>query len=82
MPKASIGNYKGVMLCNRPNENGQQRRPEPSGPRPFKSRVDPKTQNPVGWNPCQKVFPKTKKKSRMIDGVLGRHKLFLKNLET
>jgi hypothetical protein len=52
LPKASIGNYKGVMLCNRPNENGQQRRPEPSGPRPFKSRVDPKTQNPVGWNPC------------------------------
>ena len=23
MPKASIGNYKGVMLCNRPNEFGQ-----------------------------------------------------------
>ena len=22
-PKASIGNYKGVMLCNRPNEFGQ-----------------------------------------------------------
>ena len=22
-PKASIGNYKGVMLCNRPNELGQ-----------------------------------------------------------
>ena len=22
MPKASIGNYKGVMLCNRPNEFG------------------------------------------------------------
>jgi len=21
-PKASIGNYKGVMLCNRPNELG------------------------------------------------------------
>ena len=27
-PKASIGNYKGVMLCNRPNELGQQRRGE------------------------------------------------------
>ena len=22
MPKSSIGNYKGVMLCNRPNEFG------------------------------------------------------------
>jgi len=52
MPKASIGNYKGVMLCNRPNEFGQQRRPEPTGPRPFNSRVDPKNANPTGWNPC------------------------------
>jgi len=22
IPKSSIGNYKGVMLCNRPNEFG------------------------------------------------------------
>lgn len=25
-PKASIGNYKGVMLCNRPNEFGNARK--------------------------------------------------------
>lgn len=43
MPKASIGSFKGVMLCNRPNEFGLQRRPEPTGPIPFKSRVDPKS---------------------------------------
>ena len=30
-PKASIGNYKGVMLCNRPNEFGQMKRPERTG---------------------------------------------------
>ena len=41
-PKASIGSFKGVMLCNRPNEFGLQRRPEPTGPIPFNSRVDPK----------------------------------------
>lgn len=52
MPKASIGSFKGVMLCNRPDENGQQARPEPAGPTPFRSRVDPKSQNPLGWNPC------------------------------
>lgn len=52
MPKASIGNYKGVMLCNRPNEFGQQRRPERTGPPQFYSRVDCKNANPVGWNPC------------------------------
>lgn len=81
MPKASIGNYKGVMLCNRPNEFGQQRRPEPTGPLPFKSRVDPKSANPIGWNPCPKVLPKSQKKRSVFSGVLQRHKNFLKHLE-
>lgn len=36
-PKASIGNYKGVMLCNRPNEFGQQKKADNSGNQPFKS---------------------------------------------
>jgi hypothetical protein len=80
-PKASIGNYKGVMLCNRPNEFGQQRRPEPSGPQPFKSRVMSKATNPTGWNPCEKVFPKSNKKKNLFANVLNRHKAFLKNLE-
>lgn len=80
-PKASIGNYKGVMLCNRPNEFGQQRRAEPTGPPPFRSRVDPKTMNPMGWNPCEKVFPRAKKKKDIFSGILNRHKEFLKNLE-
>jgi len=61
-PKASIGNYKGVMLCNRPNEFGQQRRPERTGQEPFKSRVDPK--EPIGWNPAMKLLARTSKKKR------------------
>ena len=81
MPKASIGNYKGVMLCNRPNEFGQQRRPEPTGPQPFKSRVMANTQNPVGWNPCERVFPKSNKRKNQFTNVLNRHKAYLKNLE-
>lgn len=52
MPKASIGNYKGVMLCNRPNEFGQQRKVEQTGPAQFYPRVDCKNSNPIGWNPC------------------------------
>ena len=59
-PKASIGNYKGVMLCNRPNEFGQQRKPDRSGNLPFNSRVNPL--EPVGWNPCAKLQPKVNKK--------------------
>jgi hypothetical protein len=56
----SIGNYKGVMLCNRPNEFGQQRGPERSSEVPFISRVDPK--EPVGWNPCLKLNTKASRK--------------------
>jgi len=81
VPKTSIGNYKGVMLCNRPNEFGQQRRPEITGPKPFNSRVDPKSANPVGWNPCSKLFPKSHKKNNVYQGILNRHKQFLRNLE-
>ena len=63
-PKASIGNYKGVMLCNRPNEFGQQRRVERSGVEPFNSRVDPKV--PIGWNPTMKLLPQVNKKKRKL----------------
>ena len=37
--------------------------------------------NPMGWNPCEKVFPKNSKKKDIFSGVLNRHKQFLKNLE-
>lgn len=78
-PKASIGNYKGVMLCNRPNEFGLQRRPERTGLEPFNSRVDPKL--PLGWNPAMKLQPRTKRKKADPNSILVRHKKFLKQLE-
>ena len=81
VPKASIASFKGVMLCNRPDEFGRPARPEPAGPIPFKSRVDPKSQNPLGWNPCARVFPRSQKKRSLFQGVLQRHKSFIKNLE-
>ena len=61
-PKASIGNYKGVMLCNRPGENGQPPRPDRGGLEPFNSRVDPK--HPMGWNPTAKLMPRQQRKKR------------------
>tara|TARA_B100000519_G_C13833233_1_gene245970 strand:- start:145 stop:468 length:324 start_codon:yes stop_codon:yes gene_type:complete len=79
--KASIGNYKGVMLCNRPNEFGQQRRAEATGPVPFNSRVVPKNMNPMGWNPCQKLFPKSRKKKSGYNAVLERHRQYIRALE-
>ena len=59
-PKASIGNYKGVMLCNRPNELGQQRKPDRGGMVPFNSRVTPG--EPLGWNPSKRVLPRGAKR--------------------
>ena len=60
MPKASIGNYKGVMLCNRPNEFGMAAKPERVGLEPFNSRVVPA--EPLGWNPAAKLQPRVAKK--------------------
>jgi len=60
LPKAAIGNYKGVMLCNRPNEFGQARKAERTGALPFNSRVNPP--EPVGWNPTQKLQAKGNRK--------------------
>ena len=78
-PKASIGNYKGVMLCNRPNELGQQRKPDRNGNLPFNSRVMP--EEPVGWNPTKKLLPKANKKRIDPNNALIKHRRFLKSLE-
>lgn len=78
-PKASIGNYKGVMLCNRPNELGQQRKPDRGDNLPFNSRVMP--EDPLGWNPTKKLFPKSIKKKIDPNNILLKHRRFLKGLE-
>lgn len=81
-PKASIGNYKGVMLCNRPNEVGGPRKADRTGPNvPFNSRVYP--EEPIGWNPTKKLVPRDGKKKKKIDpnNALLKHKRFLKGLE-
>ena len=59
LPKGSIGNYKGVMLCNRPDAFGGQRKVDRTGALPFSSRVDPKV--PIGWNPAPRLVAKVKK---------------------
>jgi hypothetical protein len=81
-PKASIGNYKGVMLCNRPNEIAGPRKADRSGPgAPFNSRVYP--EEPLGWNPTKKLVPRDVKRKKKIDpnNALLKHKRFLKTLE-
>jgi hypothetical protein len=48
MDPSGIGNFKGVMLCNRPNEI----KARDDSSLPFLNRVDPK--QPIGWNPTKK----------------------------
>jgi hypothetical protein len=81
-PKASIGNYKGVMLCNRPNEVGGPRKADRSGPDvPFNSRVI--NDEPLGWNPTKRLLPRDLKKKKKLDpnNALVKHRRFLKTLE-
>jgi len=88
-PKGSIGNYKGVMLCNRPVDNaggGREARPD----QPFVSRVVPPEQ--VGWNPTKKLMPRTSKRRSKLppiyftlvdpNSVLIKHRRFIKDLES
>ena len=63
LPIASVGNYKGVMLCNRPTEVGGTRKVENgSGVLPFNSRVQPEV--PTGWNPGIKLVAKRERKRK------------------
>ena len=71
-PESAVGNYKGIMLCNRPPEAGAPKQASTSGEVPFANRVNP--QVPLGWNPAIKKMARSKKKKANPDGVLSRHK--------
>jgi len=70
--KNNINNYKGVMLCTRPNENIGV-----SKEKPFISRVDPKDQ--LGVNPVKKV--QTHVVTKKPNPVLLRHRLWLNDFK-
>jgi hypothetical protein len=74
--KQSIGNYKGVMLCNRPNDPTEKLQRD--GPAPFISRVTVKEQ--LGINPANKPVV-TKEKPKQSPEILRRHKLWLSQLQ-
>ncbi|OMJ67499.1 hypothetical protein SteCoe_35323 [Stentor coeruleus] len=74
--KQSIGNYKGVMLCNRPNDPSDK--PQRDGPEPFISRVTVKEQ--LGINPPIKLIQTTQKPKRTLE-ILKRHKQWLSQLQ-
>jgi len=70
--KNNINNYKGVMLCTRPNENiGTVKE------RPFISRVDPKDN--LGVNPVRKMEVRSERKKP--NPVLLRHRQWLNDFK-
>jgi len=74
--KESIANYKGVMLCNRPNEPMSKPDNETTGP--FISRVTVPEQ--LGLNPT-KSFDGFKKQPKRKLEILKKHKLWLQQLQ-
>jgi len=70
--KSNINNYKGVMLCTRPNENIGV-----SKERTFVSRVDPKEK--LGLNPVKKIQKISPKKK--LNPVLQRHRVWLESFK-
>ena len=73
--KGSIGNYKGVMLCNRPPEAGAK--PANEGNKNFISRVTVK--EALGLNPTTQLPPRTRAPRRNLE-ILSRHKKWLADL--
>ena len=73
---SNIGNFKGVMLCNRPND--PPFKAQKDGPTPFISRVNPQAQ--LGLNPTFKLQPKKKAKGSNLE-ILKRHKQWLQQLQ-
>lgn len=74
--KQSIGNYKGVMLCNRPNDPAD--RPAREGPAPFISRVTVKEQ--LGINPAIKQVENLQRPKKTLE-ILNRHRQWLFQLQ-
>jgi myosin heavy subunit len=74
--KQSIGNYKGVMLCNRPNDPSDK--PQREGPTPFISRVTVKEQ--LGLNPATKQAQVLVRPKKTLE-ILNRHKQWLFQLQ-
>ncbi|KAL4484185.1 hypothetical protein ABPG72_003469 [Tetrahymena utriculariae] len=66
--KQGIGNYKGLMICTRPNDKIQQ-----SVDRPFVSRVE--AQEQLGLNPAPRI--QMNKPIKRVHYVLSKHKQWL-----
>ncbi|CAK0856222.1 unnamed protein product [Prorocentrum cordatum] len=80
-PVSGLGNFKGVMLCNRPSDSANK--PAASGAdgtMPFKTTCSHTEREQLGLAPCRNFEPAVKK--RGPSAALRRHVEWLKELQS
>lgn len=83
-PVDGLGNYKGVMLCNRPVEESniaRMRGGADSNQPPFKSTIAPCEREQLGLQPARKLEARSEVKTRGPSAALRRHTQWIKELQ-
>jgi len=78
-PVGGLGNFKGVMLCNRPADDPTSQLQSGDGPVPFRSMVSAAHGEQLGLTPCKTFEPQVK--TRGPSAALRRHVRWLKELQ-
>mmetsp|Transcript_97264 Transcript_97264/g.208681 ORF Transcript_97264/g.208681 Transcript_97264/m.208681 type:complete len:326 (-) Transcript_97264:175-1152(-) len=78
-PVGGLGNYKGVMLCNRPPEGPVS--VSNDGALPFKSMIAASWGEQLGLPPCRKAEPSREVKTCGPSAALRRHCKWIKELQ-
>lgn len=82
-PPDGLGNYKGVMLCNRPADDSHASRMQgatDSANPPFRS-AGAYGDRELGLQPCKKLEPRSVVKTRGPSAALRRHMQWIKELQ-
>eukprot|EP00929_Paragymnodinium_shiwhaense_P057246 TRINITY_DN2864_c0_g1_i1.p1 TRINITY_DN2864_c0_g1~~TRINITY_DN2864_c0_g1_i1.p1 ORF type:complete len:456 (+),score=152.55 TRINITY_DN2864_c0_g1_i1:101-1468(+) len=82
-PLGGLGNYKGVMLCNRPDQGlALHGGVDGAGKVPFRSMIAAGARDQLGLQPCKEVdAPVIEVKSRGPSAALRRHLRWVKELQ-
>lgn len=81
-PPGGLGNFKGVMLCNRPTEISMDKAVSGDGPAPFKSTVSATHNDQLGLNPATvRAHTDAHAKLRGPSAALRKHVKWLKELQ-
>eukprot|EP00927_Polykrikos_kofoidii_P068488 TRINITY_DN63856_c0_g1_i1.p1 TRINITY_DN63856_c0_g1~~TRINITY_DN63856_c0_g1_i1.p1 ORF type:complete len:354 (-),score=61.61 TRINITY_DN63856_c0_g1_i1:62-1123(-) len=82
-PVGGLGNYKGVMLCNRPADGpSRAQNPEGASVPPFRSTISGTYREQLGLQPCKQADgPVVEVKTRGPSAALRRHVRWIKDLQ-